>query len=217
MAKRSIQGYVELASGLGELTANRAKEAAQEIVAIAGVTGSRRKVQKQASKLADELLKAAESNRKHLVRLVRKEVDTAVKRLDLARVVADVQGLGATVAALAAQVDDLARAATGLTASSADTVVEPARVAAKVPAKKAPAKKAPAKKAPAKKAPAKKAPAKKAPAKKAPAKKAPAKKAPAKKAPAKKAPAKKAPAKKAPAAPAPVPTPSNRKAVPRRR
>ena len=56
MAKRSIQGYVELASGLGELTRSRAKEAAPEILALAGADGSRKKVAKQASKLADELL-----------------------------------------------------------------------------------------------------------------------------------------------------------------
>ncbi|HEU5242710.1 MAG TPA: hypothetical protein VFU25_11875, partial [Ornithinibacter sp.] len=119
MAKRSIQGYVELASGLGELTRNRAKEAAQEIVALSGVQGSRKKVSKQASKLADELLKAAETNRKQIVRLVRKEVDSAVNRIDLGRVVTDVQSLGATVATLATQVDDLARAAGGRATTAA--------------------------------------------------------------------------------------------------
>ena len=37
MAKRSIHGFVELASGLGELTRSRAKEAATELlVDIAG-------------------------------------------------------------------------------------------------------------------------------------------------------------------------------------
>ena len=41
MAKRSIQGYVELASGLGEMTRSRAKEAAQEIIALAGSDASR--------------------------------------------------------------------------------------------------------------------------------------------------------------------------------
>ena len=47
MAKRSIQGYVELASGLGELTRSRAKEAAQEIIALAGSDASRKKAAKQ--------------------------------------------------------------------------------------------------------------------------------------------------------------------------
>ena len=190
MAKRSIQGYVELASGLGELTRSAAKEAAAEILALAGSDASRKKAAKQVSGLADELLQAAESNRKSLVRLVRREVDSAVAKLDVNRISNDVQSLAATVAGLAAQVDDLARSATGMNTRTpgpvADALVdrepEPARVAA--PAKKAPAKKAPAKKAPAKKAPATKAPATKAPATKAPATKAPATKAPAQKAPA---------------------------------
>ncbi len=210
MAKRSIQGYVELASGLGELTTSRAKEAAREIIDLAGVEGSSKKVAKQASRLADDLLRAAESNRQHLVALVRAEVASALEKVDVNGLMSDVQALGATVSGLASQVDELARGtggkATIIVAAGTDDIPEPARVAPRptAPAKKAPAKKAPAKKAPAKKAPAKKAPAKKAPAKKAPAKKAPAKKAPAKKAPAKKAPAKKAPAKKAPAKKAPA-------------
>ncbi len=214
MAKRSIHGFVELASGLGELTRSRATEAAHELLTLTGVEGSSKKVAKQASRLADDLLSAAERNRKQVVGLVRSEVESALGRIDVGRLVGEVQGLATTVAGLAAQVDDLARAASGRPSAPVARVVEvepePARVAARptttssTPAKKAPAKKAPAKKAPAKKAPAKKAPAKKAPAKKAPAKKAPAKKAPAKKAPAKKAPAKKAPAKKAPAKKAPA-------------
>ena len=79
---------------MGELTRSRAKEAAREIVALAGVDGSRKKVTKQASQLADELLKAAESNRKHLVRLVRREVESALARLDVNRLAGDVQNLG---------------------------------------------------------------------------------------------------------------------------
>ena len=87
MAKRSIQGYVELASGFGELTRSRAKEAAQELLALAGSTASRKKPAKQVSHLADELLHAAENNRRHLVALVRREVEGAMGRLDVTRLV----------------------------------------------------------------------------------------------------------------------------------
>ena len=80
MAKRSIHGFVELASGLGELTRSRAKEAATELLALTGVEGSSKKVAKQASKLADDLLVAAETNRKQVVRLVRSEVESAIGR-----------------------------------------------------------------------------------------------------------------------------------------
>ena len=226
MAKNSIQGYVELASGLGDLTRSRAKEAAQEIIALASQDTSRKKLAKQASALADDLLKAAEANRKQIVRLVRREVDSAVGKLDVDRLTREVQGLGATVATLASQVEELARSAASVEIRGAATVVSdivevapepvkaaakkaPARVAKKAPAKKATTKAAPAKaaaKAPAAKAPAKKAATKAAPAKKASATtakaaaKAPAAKAPAKKAATTSAPAKtaaKAPAKKA--------------------
>ena len=42
MVKRSIQGYVELASGLGELTRAKAVEAAQELMALSGSDASNR-------------------------------------------------------------------------------------------------------------------------------------------------------------------------------
>ncbi|MFQ6173228.1 hypothetical protein ACK8HX_16625 [Oryzobacter sp. R7] len=189
MAKRSIQGFVELASGLGELTRSRAQEAATELLTLTGVEGSGKKAAKQAGRLAEDLLVAAEANRKQVVRLVRSEVESAISRVDVGRLVSEVQGLGATVAALAAQVDDLARSAAGRPSSPVARVVEvepePARVAPRpaAPARKAPATttaKAPARKAPARKAPARKAPAAKASTTKAasttPARKAPAKK-----------------------------------------
>ncbi len=163
MAKRSIHGYVELASGLGELTSSRAKEAARELLELSGVEGSSKKVAKQASRLADDLLRAAESNRQHLVALVRTEVAAALEKVDVNGMMADVQALGATVTGLASQVEEITRR-TGEQAASAvsgadDAVPEPARVAPRSPApatkatstESAPAKKAPAKKAPAKK------------------------------------------------------------------
>ncbi len=213
MVKRSVRAYVELASGLGEMTRARAVEAAQEIVALAGAGGSASAIAQQVERLAGDLLKAAEQNRAQVVGLVQREVEAALDRVDVARVLTEVQSLGATVAGLAAQVDEMARstgrrparAGGAVVADTAEPVLAapPALVPA-APAKKAPAKKAPAKKAPAKKAPAKKAPAKKSATRKTAAKKAPAttsatKKSAAKKAPAKKSAAKKAPAKKAPA------------------
>ena len=215
MAKNSIQGYVELASGLGDLTRSRAKEAAQEIIALASQDTSRKKLAKQASALADDLLKAAEANRKQIVRLVRREVDSAVGKLDVDRLTREVQGLGATVATLASQVEELARSAASVEIRGAATVVSEIVEVAPEPVKAA-AKKAPARVA--KKAPAKKATTKAAPAKaaaKAPAAKAPAAKAPAKKAATKSAPAAKStassdsPATQAPSAPASGSTPAS--------
>ncbi|HSF98552.1 MAG TPA: hypothetical protein VLA55_07650 [Ornithinibacter sp.] len=150
MAKHSIQGYVELASGLGELTRSRAKEAAQEIVALASQETSRKKLAKQAGALTDELLKAAEANRKHLVRLVRREVDAAVGKLGIDRLTSEVQGLGATVAALASQVEELARSAAGVevrgSASAATSLADLPETAVTTPARTTPARKSPARK-----------------------------------------------------------------------
>lgn len=210
MAKNSIQGYVELASGLGDLTRSRAKEAAQEIIALASQDTSRKKLAKQASALADDLLKAAEANRKQIVRLVRREVDSAVGKLDVDRLTREVQGLGATVATLASQVEELARSAASVEIRGAATVVSDIVEVAPEPVKAA-AKKAPARVA--KKAPAKKATTKAAPAKaaaKAPAAKAPAKKAATKSAPAAKSTASSdSPATQAPSAPASGSTPAS--------
>jgi hypothetical protein len=84
MVFESVRGYVELASGLGELTRARALEAAHGLLSLpsTGVaTGTKMAV--QASALADELLSAAAANRANLTALVRTEVDTAVTRLGL--------------------------------------------------------------------------------------------------------------------------------------
>ena len=229
MAKQSIQGFVELASGLGELTKSRALDAANELVALIGPEGPRAKLNKQAAALADDLMSAAEANRRQLVAIVHKEVEAALGRVDVDRLVADVNGMSAAVSALAGQLEEIAtmvasRARGGGSDIALPHVDRPAVPSLVMAAKKAPAKKATAKKAPGEEGDREEGDreegareegareegdreegareegaAKKAPAKKAPAKKAPAKKAPAKKAPAKKAPAKKAPAKRAPA------------------
>lgn len=87
MAFESIRGYVELASGLGDLTKARAKDAAHGLLSlpVAGITTGG-KVALQAGSLADELLAAATANRSNLTALVRSEVDIAVSRLGLVSV-----------------------------------------------------------------------------------------------------------------------------------
>ena len=84
MVFESVRGYVELASGLGDLTKARAKDAAQGLLSlpVAGMTtGS--KMALQASTLADEIFAAATANRSNLTELVRSEVDVAITRLGL--------------------------------------------------------------------------------------------------------------------------------------
>lgn len=84
MVFESVRNYVELASGLSDLTRARAMEAAQGLLSVpaAGIaTGS--KMAAQVGALTDELLAAAAANRSNLTALVRSEVDVAITRLGL--------------------------------------------------------------------------------------------------------------------------------------
>jgi BMFP domain-containing protein YqiC len=84
MVFESVRGYVQLASGLSELTRARATEAAHGLLSLQGSgieTGSKLAV--QVSALAEELLAAATANRHNLTTLVRTEVDAAVSRIGL--------------------------------------------------------------------------------------------------------------------------------------
>jgi len=193
MAFESVRGYVQLASGLGELTKAKALEAAQGLLSLPGADEVTKRAV-QASSLAEELLTAARSNRDQLVTLVRSEVETALRRADVARV-ADVEAARAAVSALTREVADLrAAVASGGTAlvatagrqaaaalpgrSGAVTTahraaapsVEPAHTTT-APAEGSTPRKAPAKKASASKSTATKASAKKTTAKKTTAKK----------------------------------------------
>jgi hypothetical protein len=163
MVFESVRGYVQLASGLSELTRARATEAAHGLLSLQGAgMESSGKLAGQVSALAEELLVAATTNRHNLTALVRSEVDAAVNRLGLvsteklAESQAEVAGLRAELAAL--------RSAP----STATTTKKPAKrtAATKTAAKKTAAKKTAAKKTAAKETAAKKTAAKKTAAKK---------------------------------------------------
>jgi hypothetical protein len=162
-----VRGYVQLASGLGELTRARATEVAQGLLSLpaAGVaTGGQ--VAVQVGALAEELLAAALTNRQNLAALVRGEVDAAVTRLGLvpAEKLEESQAEAARLRAEVARLRSSSKAAAG---TSGPKGTAPKRTAATKTSAKATVAKAPAKKATAKKATAKKATAKKATAKKA--------------------------------------------------
>jgi BMFP domain-containing protein YqiC len=136
MSFESFRGYVQLASGLGELTRARAMEAAQGLMSMPGVSVATGKFAVQVGALAEELLAAATTNREHLTALVRGEVDAAVTRLGLVPA-EKLEEAQAEAARLRTEVAALRSAAAR---SSAGT------------AKKAAAKKTAAKKSPARKA-----------------------------------------------------------------
>jgi len=202
----ALRSYLQLASGLAEVSAAKAKEAAATLAAQGPDTPSPEALTVGLQTIAEDLVEQSRTNTDILVGLVKTEVDRAVGRMgfvreeELAAVRRHVQRLEAQLgnrsgqavgaagsAVSAATVGARSAAATAKTAANA--AASAARTAPKIATKSAssPADAAPltpkpaAKKAPAKKAATKKAPAKKAPAKKVATKKSAAKKAPAKK------------------------------------
>jgi polyhydroxyalkanoate synthesis regulator phasin len=176
----ALKSYLALASGLTDVTRQKAADAANALVAQGQARAE------QVSTLTEDLIAQSRSNREAVTALVKYEVDRALGRFGLAAN-DEVTQLTKRVRALEAQIRDLNVAAGTSGASRSSGGAARSAPAAKAPAKKAAAK-ASARKA-AVKAPAKKAAAKKAPAKTA-------RKAPARKAGTKTA-AKKAPARKA--------------------
>jgi polyhydroxyalkanoate synthesis regulator phasin len=140
MVLDAVKNYLTLASGITEVTRQRAIAAARALAASGETTAE------QVQTLAEDLIATSRSNREAASALVKLELDRALARVGLAS--------AEEVTALSARVQRLEAALRTATSSSGGGA------ATKAPATKAPAKKAPAKKAPAKKAAAKKAPAK---------------------------------------------------------
>lgn len=161
MVFESVRGYVQLASGLSELTRARATEAAQGLLSLQGTgieTGSKLAV--QVSALAEELLVAATTNRHNLTALVRTEVDAAISRVGLVSA-EKLQESQAEAARLRAEIEGLRSASSRATATKKPAVKKSAvkKAAVKKTAVKKTAVKKTAVKKTAKKATAKAAPA----------------------------------------------------------
>ena len=125
--KDAIKGYLALATGLTEVTKQRATSAAKALVAQGEATAG------QVQALADDLVTQSKSNREAVVALVKYEVDKALGRVGLVSK-DEVDSLQARIKVLEGQLRAGQKAA------------GPAKAAAK----KAPAKKAAPKKAPTK-------------------------------------------------------------------
>ena len=127
MAFESVRSYVQLASGLGEMTKAKAMDAAQGLLALPGADEVTRRAV-QASTLADQLLEAARANRANLLTLIQGEVEAALKKADVARV-ADVDAARAALTAVTKEIAELRAmlVATGASAV-AGSFAQPARV-----------------------------------------------------------------------------------------
>ena len=127
----AVKSYVQLASGLGETSRSKAKEAAADLVALSGIEGKtkRKKTQKKIAKIAEELIDAAESNRKQVIKLIRSEVEDAVAKAE-ARTASELGQAQETISRMQKQLDELrGLVASGVTAATARATGGAARVA----------------------------------------------------------------------------------------
>lgn len=128
MVMDALRGYVQLASGLTEVTRQRAQQAAKALLQQSGAESLTTRV----SDLADEIVATSKSNRQLLQAIVANEVEGAVARLGFARV--------EEVAALSRRIEKLEREVAEARAVAAD----PSAPAAPAPAKTAAKDHAPA-------------------------------------------------------------------------
>ena len=82
MVLDGLRGYVQLASGLTDVTRERARAAARALVAQGGAVVPM-SVQAQVSTVTEDLLATSKANRNLLVNLVRGEVERSVARMGL--------------------------------------------------------------------------------------------------------------------------------------
>ena len=148
------RAYTQMASGLGELTAARAREVARGLLSggVPGVPFGAPQMAGSVAAVAEDLLSAARANRGLLVEVVRAEVDRAVAGLGLVT--------AAEMTSLRQRVRDLERDVESLHASSRGRTTGQT-TARKTPARKTTARKTTAGKTTARKTAAKKSTAKK--------------------------------------------------------
>ena len=86
MVMDALKGYVQLATGLTEVTAAKARDAATALV-NQGMqwTGKSSDAMESVQDIADDLLVTSQQNREALMEMIRTEVDRAVGRLGFVR------------------------------------------------------------------------------------------------------------------------------------
>jgi hypothetical protein len=171
----AVRGYLQLASGLTEVTRQRAMAAARALAVQAGAEQMPEQLARSVTGLADDLVATSRANRDLLVGLVTGEIDKTVNRLGLVTS-EDLGRLSRTIDRLETRLDGLA--------------TERARPARRSTARKSATKKSAAKKSTTRKSAAKKSTTRKSAAKKSTTKKSPARKSTAKRSTAKRSTAK---------------------------
>ena len=141
MVLDALRGYVQLASGLTEVTKQKAQTAAKALLQQTGADA----LTSRASELADEIVATSKSNRQLLQAIVANEVEGAVARLGFVRS-EEVAALTRRVKALETELAEAHAAASESAAAeksapAAGNSAPAGKAAAKKPAKKASAKK----------------------------------------------------------------------------
>ncbi|MFI0432996.1 MAG: hypothetical protein ACH36H_07610 [Candidatus Nanopelagicales bacterium] len=136
----AVKSYVQMASGILEATAAKAKQTAEQVVSQGMESGTRAPEQMagQLALIAEDLMEQSRTNRELVVGLVRTEVDRAVGRVgfvreeELAAVRAHVDRLEGQLREAVDKVGDLPGVAqvAGLAADSAEAAEEAAETAA---------------------------------------------------------------------------------------
>lgn len=126
-----VRGYVQLASGLTEMTTARAKELAATLLGQ-GRTVVTPDVVGQVQGLADELVETSRNNREMLIGLIRAEVDRAVGRMGFVRE-DELAALRRHVQRLETQIASMS---TGASMDEKKPVKKPVKKATKKPVKK---------------------------------------------------------------------------------
>jgi polyhydroxyalkanoate synthesis regulator phasin len=148
MVRDALRGYLNLASGLTEVTFTRATTAARALVAQGEATAE------QVTSIADDLVTSSRRNREAIVTLVRYEIEQALRRVGLAPA-EEVTTLTERVRRLESSLREARSASAAPSSASA-----PAKRSAKKSTKKAAAKKSTKKATTNKSAPSKRAAAK---------------------------------------------------------
>lgn len=120
-----LRGYVQLATGLTEVTASKARDAAMGLVNQGmQLTGKTPDVMGSVQDIADDLVTTSKQNREMLIGLIRTEVDRAVGRMGFVRE-EELAALRTRVEHLEAEVRSAAKGSSGASESASDEAPAP--------------------------------------------------------------------------------------------
>lgn len=131
----ALRSYLQLASGIVEATANKAKEAASAVISQ-GLESGAPEISAQVTEIAEDLLEQSRTNRELLLGLIRTEIDRNIGRMgfvreeELAAVRKHVQRLEQELVTRSGQATDLASAAVSTAASAGNALIDVASLAA---------------------------------------------------------------------------------------